>query len=689
MVTTTALGYNNTNKKQTTTREMNRFQKKRMKPISGAATIISTRNRKQILSQTNHQLCRSTMRRKSSSTTSRNNKRRHSSRSDTSTDWATLCALDDGDGAPQKENQYANANLSQQTTMRKKKTTVRNRKNQSPHHSFSKIRKSSRDSSDYQKKKVIKDKHDLHGCGAAILNSEKEQGDGSKRGEFSKKLTKDTTDTAHASSLEGSLADDYVSVNKEEDDDEGEDNESFDPSRDYDFCFGESFLSGLESSKCSKEDDCHYFGTNHLQEQHHSESDNNLQRSVIVMDQRYYRELESKLRTLYRDACTAPKISNLDQALIAFEEMLNILVDEYGTSHKRVATALQNLSMVHQRAGNLEDALDCIETAIKIRKKMLGRYHLKVAEALAEMGIILMAKEEYEDSLEIMNEALAICERELSYLPEEECGKVKVQIAKILNDFGCVSFKYGEINDAQDAFQQSLCIQKDCYELNGFTSMPGFHATWTTICNQGVVAMASEDFETAIEKLEDALKIQQNVLDSTSVIVMTTMDHLAYAYLQYGGIDKSLEQYQMLVEIIKERGEVNHYHRKLSVTLKNKAYCEMKLFEFDKAIGTLKKLQNTLMEIADDNATHVTRKEQDIQQLIENIRTHQSKVPSLCEFISKRLTKSGYRDPWDTDLLCRCGYDVDDDGNDLNLEIITPKSPFLKTSIYGHKVSFP
>lgn len=146
----------------------------------------------------------------------------------------------------------------------------------------------------------------------------------------------------------------------------------------------------------------------------------------------------------------------MDQALIAFEEMLNILVDEYGTSHKRVATALQNLSMVHQRAGNLEDALDCIETAIKIRKKMLGRYHLKVAEALAEMGIILMAKEEYEDSLEIMNEALAICERELSYLPEEECGKVKVQIAKILNDFGCVSFKYGK-------YKSPHCVKGDVF----------------------------------------------------------------------------------------------------------------------------------------------------------------------------------------------------------------------------------
>lgn len=102
-------------------------------------------------------------------------------------------------------------------------------------------------------------------------------------------------------------------------------------------------------------------------------------------------------------------------------------------------------------------------------------------------------------------------------------------------------FCQGEMNDAKDAFEQSLRVQKDCYELKGSRSMPGFLATSTTICNQGFVAMASADFETAIEKLEDALKIQRNVLEPTSVTIMTTINHLAYAYLKYGGINKSLE----------------------------------------------------------------------------------------------------------------------------------------------------
>lgn len=141
------------------------------------------------------------------------------------------------------------------------------------------------------------------------------------------------------------------------------------------------------------------------------------------------------------------------------------------------------------------------------------------------------------------------------------------------------------------------------------------------------------------------------------------------------------------MEIIKERHDINHYYRMLSETLRNKAYCELKLFEFDKATRTLKKLQNILIE-TDEDPAHIPIKDEDVQHLISNIKGHESKMPSLCEYVSKTLTTSGYRNPWDTDLLCKCGYDIDDD-NDMNLEIISPKSPLLRSYLYGHKVCFP
>ena len=52
---------------------------------------------------------------------------------------------------------------------------------------------------------------------------------------------------------------------------------------------------------------------------------------------------------------------------------------EFGDKHRRVASALHNLGIVHVRMGNFDEAQDVIEVAIKIRKKAVGQFHPRVA----------------------------------------------------------------------------------------------------------------------------------------------------------------------------------------------------------------------------------------------------------------------------------------------------------------------
>ena len=73
------------------------------------------------------------------------------------------------------------------------------------------------------------------------------------------------------------------------------------------------------------------------------------------------------------------KRAKIDAALEGFEEILAFLVSEYGEKHRRVATALHNLGVVHLRAGNFDDAVDSIEEAIKIRKEMFGESDPRIA----------------------------------------------------------------------------------------------------------------------------------------------------------------------------------------------------------------------------------------------------------------------------------------------------------------------
>jgi tetratricopeptide (TPR) repeat protein len=202
---------------------------------------------------------------------------------------------------------------------------------------------------------------------------------------------------------------------------------------------------------------------------------------------------------------------------------------------------LHNLGIAHLRIGNLEEAADAIEEAIKIRKQKLGSYSPRVADSLVELGNTLLAQHEHEDSIEIFEEALAIREKMLTTLDHSEQGQVKLQMSKILNDIGCANFEYAELDNAKEAFEEALAIQRACFEEGTFTSMPGFLAISNTVCNLALVHMEMADWESAVFRLEEGLKIQQNSLEHTNVIIVSTLKNLAYASVKFGAIDKALQ----------------------------------------------------------------------------------------------------------------------------------------------------
>jgi uncharacterized protein YeeX (DUF496 family) len=154
----------------------------------------------------------------------------------------------------------------------------------------------------------------------------------------------------------------------------------------------------------------------------------------------------------------------------------------------------------------------------------------------------------------------------------------------------------------------------------------------------------------------------------------------------------TIQKYVLLHEIINElQHNVNDYHRKLSDVLKKKAYCEIKLFDYDNAIDTLRKLRTTVQLNSGHDQLGGNDDQQDlkdIKHLIADIKTHVTKVPSLSEYLSKTMTAKGYRNLWNNDLLCKCGYDVEEE-DEIKLKVITPKAPVLRPNLYGHKVLFP
>ena len=67
---------------------------------------------------------------------------------------------------------------------------------------------------------------------------------------------------------------------------------------------------------------------------------------------------------------------------------------------------------------------------------------------------------------------------------EENKEKINLQIAKILNNIGCVYFEYGELRDAKDTYEEALDIQRDNL-CSKDPDDPAYLAMASTLCNLG------------------------------------------------------------------------------------------------------------------------------------------------------------------------------------------------------------
>ncbi len=236
------------------------------------------------------------------------------------------------------------------------------------------------------------------------------------------------------------------------------------------------------------------------------------------------------------------KTSQYNDALAGFEEILSLLVSEFGENHMRVATALHNVGIAHFRLENLEDAADALTAAIKIRKRKNDKTSPKIADSLIELGSILMAQQNHEQSLKIFEEAKHISEVTLAgNHNHNEIGPVHLQLSKIFNNIGCARFENAEVEASKVALEKAIEIQQICSEQGTFSSMPGFAAIANTKCNLGLVHLELANWKSAIMCFEEGLKIQQNIFEPTNVITVGTLTTLAYACIKFGAVDKALK----------------------------------------------------------------------------------------------------------------------------------------------------
>ena len=104
------------------------------------------------------------------------------------------------------------------------------------------------------------------------------------------------------------------------------------------------------------------------------------------------------------------------------------------------------------------------------------------------------------------------------------------QVAKILNNIGCVHYEYGGLLAALKAFEEALEIQEELI-LSASSNESRLNLAGT-MCNIGFILVKRKEYGEAIVVMNKALKIIKEVLGNKAdndERVQTALGNLAYA----------------------------------------------------------------------------------------------------------------------------------------------------------------
>jgi tetratricopeptide (TPR) repeat protein len=332
--------------------------------------------------------------------------------------------------------------------------------------------------------------------------------------------------------------------------------------------------------------------------------------SVDMMNRRIHDQAKRHLR-----------LGELDAALEKFEEILESQRKQYGTTHKLVGAALHNVAICHVRAKRLTRALTVCQEAVQVRQQALGPQHSDVAQSLAKLGTIHTALHHYDQAMQAFGEALRI-RRHLytlhvfgthgtspntstnttgengdtvraTMIISPQQSQCALAVAQMLSHVGLLYFQLEEMLAAVTTFEEVLLIYRNdcgCLGENSNNNANSNNAANNninanlaeTLVNIGTIRSKRQQFDKAIVALEEAMMLQTLEFGEDHMMVLTTMDSLAYSYSKYKSHDNAVDLYQQML-VKQERKVVKH----TTANPKNKTKSQFFELECIKTLGKL------------------------------------------------------------------------------------------------------
>ncbi len=239
-------------------------------------------------------------------------------------------------------------------------------------------------------------------------------------------------------------------------------------------------------------------------------------------------------RLLYTQSVALRRSAKYDEALLSGTRALSMRQELLGPEHADVATALNNLGVIHNLKGEQDKSEAFNQQALAIRMKVLGPDHPHVAYSLNNLAVIQSRRGKYREARLLYQRALEI--KEKSQGPEHP------DVATSVHNLASAYFDMGDFLKAEQLQQRALQIREKVFG-------PHHPVVAGSLNNLGNVHDKLGDYYTAAALHRRALDIREKALGPAHNDVATSLNNLANAYFGMGEYVKAEPLYERAVEI--------------------------------------------------------------------------------------------------------------------------------------------
>ena len=217
-------------------------------------------------------------------------------------------------------------------------------------------------------------------------------------------------------------------------------------------------------------------------------------------------------------------VGNDDEARVALDRALTMMIEQRGAEHPDVAVLLNNLGALARETEQLDEARSLFERALALEQASLGPGHPQVATTLTNLGNIALLQGKYDEAGGLHRRALDVARAAF--------GTDHLTTALVLGNLANLAHAEGKRDEARAYDQQVL-------EIRERVLGPDHPIVALALINVGADALEGGDVEAARGSFERALAIQEQTVGPTHRQTGLTLINLAALDVDSGALEQA------------------------------------------------------------------------------------------------------------------------------------------------------